>query len=102
MYLEMLMQRSMSDMTPLEYSYLRSGLLQLKGKYSFDAGRFAATSGQEANPLLHEGDHLFIPEKMEMVWVSGQVRHPGLVPWVEGKDWDYYIRLREVMPITGK
>lgn len=92
MYLEMLMQRSMSDMTPLEYSYLRSGLLQLKGKYSFDAGRFAATSGQEANPLLHEGDHLFIPEKMDMVWVSGQVRHPGLVPWVEGKDWDYYIQ----------
>lgn len=92
LYLEMLMQRSMSDMTPLEYSYLRSGLLQLKGKYSLDAGRFVATNGKEANPLIHEGDHLFIPEKLDMVWVSGQVRHPGLIPWVEGKDWDYYIQ----------
>jgi protein involved in polysaccharide export with SLBB domain len=90
-YLDLLMQRSMSDMTPLEYSYLRSNLLQLKGKYSIDAKKLAATEGKEANPLLHAGDHIFVPEKVDMVWVSGQVRYPGLVTWVEGKNWDYYI-----------
>ncbi len=90
-YLEVLMQRSMSDMTPLEYSYLRANLQQLKGKYSFDAAKFFETNGKEANPLLHDGDHIYIPEKLDMVWVSGQVRYPGLVPWVEGKGWDYYI-----------
>jgi len=90
-YLEMLMQRSMSDMTPLEYSYLRTNLMQLKGKYSIDAQKLFASNGQEANPILHDGDRIFIPELMNIVWVSGQVRHPGMVPWVEGKDWDYYI-----------
>lgn len=90
-YLEVLMQRTMSDMTPLEYSYLRANLQQLKGKYSFNAAKFAETNGQEANPLLHDGDHIYIPEKLDMVWVSGQVRHPGLVPWVQGKGWDFYI-----------
>ncbi len=90
-YLEVLMQRSMSDMTPLEYSYLRANLQQLKGKYSFDAAKFSASNGKEANPQLHDGDHVYIPEKLDMVWVSGQVRYPGLVPWVEGMDWDYYI-----------
>ncbi len=90
-YLDMLMQRSMSDMSPLEYSYLRTNLLQLKGKYSLDTERFISSNGKEANPLLHDGDHIYIPEKLDMVWVSGQVRNPGMVPWVEGKDWDYYI-----------
>ncbi len=90
-YLEMLMQRTMSDMTPLEYSYLRTNLMQLKGKYSLDAQKLFATNGQEANPVLHDGDRIFVPELMNMVWVSGQVRHPGLVAWVEGKNWDYYI-----------
>ena len=26
-----------------------------------------------------------------MVWVSGQVRNPGLIPYVEGKTWRYYV-----------
>ncbi|MDY0151611.1 MAG: SLBB domain-containing protein [Candidatus Cloacimonas sp.] len=91
-YLELLMTRTMSDMTPVEYSYLRSNLLQLKGKYSINANKLAESEGKEANPLLHDGDHIYIPEKMDMVLVSGQVRYPGLVSWSEGKNWDYYIK----------
>lgn len=91
-YLELLMTRTMIDMTPVEYSYLRSNLLQLKGKYSINATKLAESEGKEANPLLHDGDHIYIPEKMDMVWVSGQVRYPGLVSWSEGKNWDYYIK----------
>lgn len=90
-YLNQLMTRSMSDMTPLEYSYLRTNLQQLKGKYSFDTAKFAASEGKEADIILHDGDTIYIPEMMNMIWVSGQVRNPGLIPWVEGKNWDYYI-----------
>ncbi|MDD4309471.1 MAG: SLBB domain-containing protein [Candidatus Cloacimonetes bacterium] len=91
-YLDLLMQRSMSDMTPLEYSYLRTNMLQLNGKYSIDAKKLVDSEGKESNPILHNGDRIYIPELMDVVWVSGQVKHPGLVPWVEGKDWDYYIK----------
>ena len=90
-YLNQLMTRSMSDMTPLEYSYLRTNLQQLKGKYSIDTAKFAASEGKEADLILHDGDTIYVPELIHMVWVSGQVRNPGLIPWVEGKDWDYYI-----------
>ena len=90
-YLELLMQRSMSDMTPLEYSYLRNNLMQLKGKYSIDPLKMMNSEGKEANPYLFDGDRIYVPEKIDMVWVSGQVKNPGMVPWVEGKDWDYYI-----------
>ena len=91
-YLELLMQRSMSDMTPLEYSYLRNNLMQLKGKYSIDPVKMINSEGKEANPYLLDGDRIYIPEKIDMVWVSGQVKNPGMISWVEGKDWDYYIQ----------
>ena len=91
-YLELQMQRSMSDMTPLEYSYLRNNLMQLKGKYSIDPVKMINSEGKEANPYLLDGDRIYIPEKIDMVWVSGQVKNPGMISWVEGKDWDYYIQ----------
>ena len=91
-YLELLMQRSMSDMTPLEYSYLRNNLMQLKGKYSIDPVKMINSEGKEANPYLLDGERIYIPEKIDMVWVSGQVKNPGMISWVEGKDWDYYIQ----------
>lgn len=89
--LDFLLQRSMSDMTPIEYSYLRTNLQQLKGKYSLEPAKMLSSEGREANPLLHDGDRIYIPEKLDMVWVSGQVKHPGLIPWVEGASWDYYV-----------
>jgi protein involved in polysaccharide export with SLBB domain len=91
-YLELLMQRSMSEMTPLEYSYLRNNLMQLKGKYSIDPLKMMNSEGKEANPYLFDGDRIYVPEKIDMVWVSGQVKNPGMISWVEGKDWDYYIQ----------
>ncbi len=90
--LETLSRRAMSDMTPLEYSYLRTNLQQLKGKYSIDPAKMWASQGKEADLKLHDGDRIYVPEKMDMVWVSGQVRMPGLIPWVEGASWDYYIQ----------
>lgn len=92
-FLESLMKRSMSDMTPIEYSYLRTNLQQLKGKYNLNMRKFAASEGKEENLVLRDGDSVFVPELMQMVWVSGQVRHPGLVPWKEGAKWDYYIEV---------
>ena len=91
-YFEMLMQRSLNEMTPLEYSYLRTNLQQLKGKYSIDPVKMINSEGKEANPYLLDGDRIYIPEKIDMVWVSGQVKNPGMISWVEGKDWDYYIQ----------
>ncbi|HNZ33254.1 MAG TPA: SLBB domain-containing protein [Candidatus Cloacimonas sp.] len=91
-YFEMLMQRSLNEMTPLEYSYLRTNLQQLKGKYSIDPVKMMDSEGKDSNPTLFDGDIIYIPEKINMVWVSGQVKNPGMIPWMEGKDWSYYIQ----------
>lgn len=89
---ERLKELNMSTMTPLEYNYMRSKLRQLKGKYSLSAKVAWESEGKENNPTLRDGDHIYIPEQIDMVWVSGQVRNPGLVPYVEGKNWKYYVQ----------
>lgn len=88
---ERIRSRSMAELTPLEYSYLRIKLRQAKGKYSVDIAKLVATEGKAGDILLQDGDQIYIPPKMDVIWVSGQVKQPGLVPYVEGKDWKYYI-----------
>ncbi|MDP2173092.1 MAG: SLBB domain-containing protein [Candidatus Cloacimonadaceae bacterium] len=88
---ERLKELSMTQMTPMEYNYLRSKMRQIKGKYNVDVFDAWGSKGEKSNPLLRDGDYLYVPEVFDMVYVSGQVRRPGLVPWVEGKNWEYYI-----------
>ena len=82
---------SITQMSPLEYSYLRNAMRQLKGKYSLDLQDTWDSAGQSSNPLLQDGDYVFVPEAFDFVAVSGQVHKPGLVPWVKGKDYKYYV-----------
>lgn len=86
-----LSELTLSQMTPLEYNYMRSKVRQLKGKYSLAINETWESKGEKHNPVLKDGDHLFVPERMNVVWVSGQVRNPGLIPFVEGKDYRYYV-----------
>ena len=88
---ERIRSRSMAELTPLEYSYLRIKLRQAKGKYSVDIAKIVATEGRAGDIKLQDGDQIYIPPKMDVIWVSGQVKYPGLITYVEGKDWKYYI-----------
>jgi hypothetical protein len=88
---ERIKNRGINELTPLEYSYLRIKLRQAKGKYSVDFPRLFASEGKEGNVKLKNNDFLHIPQKLDMVWVSGQVKRPGLVSFKEGADWLYYV-----------
>lgn len=88
---ERLKKLSMSQMTPLEYNYLRSKMRQIKGKYGVDIQKIWDTKGSEGNITLRDGDLIYVPEKMDMIWVSGQVVNPGMRPLTAGKNWKEYI-----------
>ncbi len=81
-----------SQMTLMEYQYMRNRLRQVQGRYSVDVARIWETQGKEGNVTLRDGDYLYVPELLQMVEVSGQVVNPGLVPWVQGKNYNYYIK----------
>jgi protein involved in polysaccharide export with SLBB domain len=89
--IERLIIHGNAQMTPLEYSYLRNSLRMLKGKYSLDLKDTWESEGESSNPILQDGDYIFVPENFDFVAVSGQVVNPGLVPWVEGKGYKYYV-----------
>ena len=88
---ERIKSRSMVELTPLEYAYLRIKLRQAKGRYSIDMQKLIDTEGKEGDIILNNDDHIYIPAKMNQIWVSGQVRYPGLIEFKEGEDWKYYV-----------
>lgn len=83
---------SITQMSPIEYNFMRNSLRQLKGKYSLNLQETWDSKGEKSNPVLSDGDYIFVPEKLDMIAVSGQVRNPGLVEYIPGKDWRYYIK----------
>ena len=89
---ERLKELSLAQMSIMEYQYLLNRMRQYKGKYGISVAEVWAGKGSCPNPVLHNGDYLFVPEIMDMVEVRGQVVNPGLVPFVEGKNWEYYIQ----------
>lgn len=89
---ERLKNMDITQMSIMEYHYLQNRLRQFPGRYSIDIYRTWESKGSECNPILQDGDYLYVPLKMDMVAVSGQVVNPGLVPWVEGKTWDFYVK----------
>ena len=89
---ERLKKMDITQMSIIEYHYLQNRLRQFPGRYSIDVSRTWESKGSECNPVLQDGDYLYVPLKMDMVAVTGQVVNPGLIPWVEGKTWDYYVK----------
>jgi len=81
-----------TQMTSMEYNYMRNKLRQFPGKYAVNVWQVWDSEGKGGNPVLRDGDYLYVPELLDMVEVSGQVAKPGLVPWIEGKTWEYYIQ----------
>ncbi len=90
--LERLLKKEITNMSSMEYYYMLNRMRQFPGRYSVDVSLTWESKGAEANPFLRDGDYLFVPKQMEMVEVSGQVVNPGLIPWVEGENYEYYIR----------
>jgi protein involved in polysaccharide export with SLBB domain len=81
----------MTQMTWMEYSYLRTKVRQLKGKYSVDIKAAWNSEGSTANQFLRDGDELIVPEAYNAIWVTGQVKHPGILAFKEGMTWKEYI-----------
>jgi len=88
---ERLKGMTLGQISVMEYHFMRTKLRQIQGKYSVNPGEVWDSQGAIGNVVLRDGDYLFVPEKLDMVVVSGQVAKPGLIPWVEGKDWEYYV-----------
>lgn len=89
---ERLKLNSSMEMSPIEYAYFRNKLRQAQGRYNVDFEKVLGSEGEKGDIILNNGDYIYLPEKLNMVRVSGQVKSPGLTPYKAGENWKYYIQ----------
>lgn len=86
---ERLSRLSRGEMTTSEYETFRIRLASLAPEFRVDLR--AVVRGGINDPVLRGGDILVVPEAVRVVRVDGQVRRPGLIEYVPGKPWRYYL-----------
>ena len=64
---------------------------QMTNEASIDFSDVLKENSETANLKVKDGDIIIIPPKATTVYVFGQVAHPGLVKYIEGKDFKYYL-----------
>lgn len=52
--------------------------------------------------IVRDGDYIFVPPKIDLVYVFGQVKNFGYVRYVPGKDYNYYIQQAGGLGETAK
>ena len=82
------MVNSESARDTLNVTLLRKGDLFSVG---VELDKAMARPGSEYDPILREGDRIFIPEQLTTVRISGNVLYPNAVTYVPGKPVSYYI-----------
>ena len=81
----------LADMTPEDRAYLKTKGRERRGRIAVDFQRLFAEGDESQNILLEGGDVIFIPEERRTISVSGQVKTPGLIDFVEGGTVAYYL-----------
>lgn len=85
-----LKQVPVSDMTEMEYDYLKT---RFRDRSSVVSDFEKALDGDaDEDVLLLDGDRIIIPKRTYTVEVIGQVANPGEVRHSPGKRYEYYVR----------
>ena len=64
---------------------------QMLNESSVDFDSVMNPNSSVGNLKLRDGDILIIPQKLNTVYVYGQVANPGNIHFIDGKDYSYYI-----------
>jgi len=80
-----------ADMTEMEYEYFKTKSRE-KVYVVSDFVRLFEKGDASQDVLLRNNDEIEIPVQAKTVRISGQVLNPGLISWVEGKNYLYYIQ----------
>ena len=63
----------------------------IRGNGVLDFTKINDTSSAASKFSVRTGDYIHIPEKLNLVYVFGQVYTPGYIAFIDGKGVDYYI-----------
>jgi protein involved in polysaccharide export with SLBB domain len=80
-----------SNLTMEDTTRTKMNLLTKSHLVSCDFEALLKQNNPQQNILLSDGDMVIIPSAKKRVFVWGQVKNPGFVEYVEGKNYEWYI-----------
>lgn len=86
-----LLRLSRGEMTASEYEAFRSRLAARSPDVRVDWAD-VESKRSDLDLFLQDGDIIRVERRTMAVRVDGQVRSPGLIPYVEGAHYEYYVR----------
>jgi len=91
--LETMLMYRMSNIYPEDTSYffMENQLRVLTEGSSLDFTQIENEDSDIAKYILKNGDVIVIPEIRKSVYIFGQIASPGYIPFIEGKDYEYYV-----------
>ncbi|HKI77533.1 MAG TPA: SLBB domain-containing protein [Ignavibacteriaceae bacterium] len=89
----MLMSR-MSNITEQDTSYflMENQIRLTEGGGAIDFTKLLDENSQASNFIVRNGDVIIIPQKEDVIYVFGQVAHPGKINFIKNEDYKYYIK----------
>jgi protein involved in polysaccharide export with SLBB domain len=81
-----------ADMSESEYEYFKIKSRSKPGRISVDFAGLFIDGDQNKDIVLRDGDEIRVPRKSKVVNVIGEVSNPGILPYVQGENYRYYIR----------
>lgn len=79
------------EMSFHEYAYFKASLRELKGKFSLDMNDLFINKNASLDITLKNGDFIYLSGTVNTILVTGSVKNPGLLEYVPGKNYQYYI-----------
>jgi protein involved in polysaccharide export with SLBB domain len=73
-----------------------------RGVAAYDFTKLKSEIVDPETLIVRDGDYIFVPPKVELVYVFGQVNNFGYVKYVPGKDYQYYIEQAGGLGQTAK
>ena len=87
-----LKEMSVEHMTTQEREYFKVKSREVVGAVSVDFARLIEDGDSSVDVALFDRDEITIPSVSKTIQVIGQVQLPGLVPFVQGKTFEYYLK----------
>jgi protein involved in polysaccharide export with SLBB domain len=78
-------------LTPAEKRNFETDVISRRNRVVVDFEKLMNKNDQSQNVILEDKDIIYINDDKKIVYVYGQVNNEGYVPFVEGKDYEYYI-----------
>jgi protein involved in polysaccharide export with SLBB domain len=77
--------------TPAEKRNFETDIKSRRNRVVVDFEKLIINNDQSQNALLEDKDIIYINDDKKIVYVYGQVNNEGYVPFVAGKDYEYYV-----------